>query len=363
MTEPWVDNPVEPNPNAPDADRERIPNLAELWERGLLEEALDPNRQLIPSGMGSTFDKILGGGFQPGNLLGFVSAGAGMGKTAFLHQLADAWATDSAEALVKGGKVRPVVFVSEMLARDLTIRSLARLSVRPGWLLRNPSGGGFLGGSTLPRGVEALQDARAYAERFKPAAAFLTVVDRRTKLEGVDHLGRICETVREEWTRKGAEVETVLLLVDPIHRILDTRYQDETPALGDAVGQLLDITHRNKLVTAFTSDTTKSAAGGGLREGKADNGNSLEQEAELAFRGSYQLLHLPDYALALRVYPEGQYGEDVKAERDTSDEWATRYAEIITPKLRWGEVGSRPGFWYDRALFRFRPARRDGSVE
>jgi len=360
MTEPWVDKPVEPNPNAPDADRERIPNLAELWERGLLEEALDPNRQLIPSGMGSAFNKILGGGFMPGNLLGFVSAGAGTGKTAFLHQLADEWAKASAAALATGDKVRPVVFVSEMLARDLTLRSLSRLSGEPGWLLRNPKGGGFLG-TGISRGIQALQDARVCADAFKPAAAFLTVVDRRTKVGGVEDLRRLCGAVREEWRAKGAEVETVLLIVDPIHRILDTQYQEETPALGDAVGRLLDVTHQEELVTIFASDTTKSAAGGGLREGKNDDGLSLEQAAEQSFRGSYQLLHLPDYALALRVYPGVQYPPGVRDEVIPPEEWATRYAEIITPKLRWGEVGSRPGFWYDRALFRFREAVVEGK--
>lgn len=366
---------------AADADQLRPPSLAELWDAGLLDRALDPEKplfQLGAIGLGPQLDRLLGGGLQPGNMAGFVSAGAGIGKTAFLHQLADGLAEQSAATLAGGEEapsVTPVLFVTEMRAEDLTLRSLARQSEQPGFLLRAP--GGFEGSRQLPEGgtvgEDALERARAAAATFGDAARFLYVLDRRATFGNagpIADLQQRARAIREYWEGQGCAVPAVVLIVDPIHRLLETRAADETGAIADTLRELLDVTHApgEELVTLFSSDTTKGAAAG--RGGDAEK---REEATEQAFRGSYQFLHVPDFALGLWTLdpfksadgipgpyfdrpgmPAGWQLNTSSGQRDAHP-WRTVFAEVVTSKTRWSEVGTRPAYWLDRALFRFVP--------
>lgn len=394
----YEDEPAQRDPESPDADRERLKNVRERWEEGLLDQALDPDKTLIQvedAGMGGWLDAALGGGLQPGNLVGLVSAGAGGGKTAFVHQLADGFGKASAKAVAgaagSGQKpvVTPILYVTEMRDEDLTIRSLAREAGVQGKLLRAPnsrlghqytpsaqegvlarlSGNGASPPARLQDGAFALWAARQVAEQMKASMEFITILDRRQPLHGHpimalrEHVGRI----RETWEKKGYEVAAVILVVDPLHRLSPAT--EETAELGAVASDLLDLTHGEGLVTLFTSDTTKAAVD--LRNAGESGGSTLEQQGELAFRGSYQLVHMPDFALALRTLdPDREEHEQQirKAkeksgvdffERPESDStWGTVYADLISPKLRWNKVGDRPAFWFDGALFRFVPIPR-----
>lgn len=374
---------------APDADANRVPTLRERLDAGLLEDALNPDRPLLrleDAGLGKWIDRTLGGGLQPGNMVGLVSSGAGVGKTALAHQLADGFAKHSARQLEDAAgsgrrpTVTPVLFVTEMQVRDLTLRTLARESGVPGNLLRAPSS--WIGKQYSPDmqdkvtaaihtngqsnppqratdGEFALWAARHAAERFRPAAELITPVDRTQRITGVQWLTNTVQAIRERWERE-ADVAAVILVVDPVHRLLDAS-MEETAAIGDTLGELLHLTQSERCITLFTSDTTKEA----LRA--AGEGKSTpEQQAELAFRGSYQLVHLPDFIFGLRVLdPEKQNQADQIGEQGAgyferghgAPYWATVYADIVSPKTRWGKTGSKPAYWYDRALFRFEPIK------
>lgn len=369
-----------------EGDGRPFPTLADRWADGLLDKALDPDKVLLQvedAGLGRWLDRTLGGGLQPGNIVGLVSAGAGAGKTAFVHQLADGLAKHNAEAVAgaagsgRRATVWPVVLVTEMRAEDLTIRTLSREAEVPGALLRAPKS--WAGrqyepgpdgripardGKELNAGQVAIERAREAAARFRPAADFLTIADRTTPLGEypVSTLERQALRAADRWEERGADVPGVVLVIDPLHRL--GAQTEDTAELGAVLETVLNITHRNGFVTLFTSDTTKNAVE--LRtETASSTAATLEQRAELAFRGSYQLLHIPDFAFALRALnPEREEeagaipAEYFERERGGSPAWATVYADVVTPKLRWGKPGELPGFWYDRAIFRFEPIDR-----
>lgn len=347
------------------------PTLSSLWLDGeLVGQIIDDRRPLLTmdaAGLGAWFDQILGGGIAPGEMLGIGAAGAGVGKTALAHQMADGWAKASwiawegAQGSGHKPRVTPVLYVTEMSARGLTIRTLAREAGVPGKYLR------ALGYFENVAATVAAKAGQA-AGRFAGAARFITPVDRAQAIgagpAAVAALGAMAEQIRRNWEDAGAEVQAVVVVIDPVHRLLPGN-QEETAALGDTLGKLLSVTQERGFVTVFTSDTTKAASAGRNNAEPAD----LETEAEQAFRGSYQLLHMPDHAIALQVLDPAKPPHKVAIEKagllsaferrtPTEDQWATVFAHLPSPKLRWGQVGDRPAFWYDRALFRFVPIPR-----
>lgn len=359
-------------PNTPDADATLPPpTLAHHWfDRSLVQGVLESRKPLIAmdgAGLGTWFDQVLGGGIQPGEVMAIGSAGAGVGKTAFVHQMADGWAKASAAALANGDgtrrpKVTPVIYVTEMAVRALTIRTLAREGEVPGRILRAPAHFPFEAPQAFDRATRA-------ASAFRDAAQFITPIDRSVAVghgqSAVQTLGHYAERIRDQWS-KSADVQAIVLAVDPLHRLLAPD-MDETSGLTEILGAVLAETQARDLVTIFTSDTTKSAAGA-RNNGSGDSAPDLEQSAEQAFRGNYQLLHIPDHVLAVRTLdPEkaahealfAPFREAYKTRLGVQPaEWATVFADLPTPKLRWGKVGDRPAFWFDRALFRFTPMER-----
>ena len=340
------------------------PTLADRWQEGL-EGFLDPDPPLLrlsAAGMGPEIDRQLGGGLSPGQTLALASMGAGVGKTSLLHQTADGIAEANAQehvrALERGRPpvLVPVVFVSEMTVRDLTLRSLARQAGVEGYFLRDPKGERgsrpLMGGVTY--GEDALQRAAIAAELFQEAARFITPLDRRTRVT-VPDLQRIVAGVRERWDAEGAQVPAVAVFVDPIHRIVDPA-RAEVEALGEGVTRLMDLAHREDAIVLFSSDTTKVAASARGEAGSLKRGTDLAASVEMAFRGSYQLLHLPDVALGLVTLAADD--ENLQAEdraRLASEPPGTMYAEVINAKARWDKRGRRAAYFLDPAMFRFRP--------
>lgn len=366
--------------------RDPHPTLADRVGAGLLDRALDRNKPMIrleDAGLGTWFARTVRS-LEPGNVVGFVAAGAGGGKTAFVHQWVDGMAKHSAAVLegAAGGQgprpqVTPVLFITEMQERDLMIRALARESGVQGALLRDPGSPEWLEHAARRREdpdayvARELATAREARDRMLPAWGMLTVLDKAARIgTGADAVARIraeVEAIRRKWEAAGADVLTVVVVIDPIHRLLTTGVE-ELAGLSEMLHHILVATHGEGWLTVFTSDTTKES----VRQ-RADSKRDLEQAAEMAFRGSYQLLHVPDVALCLRTLdpakeahmaeiPDWLADETRPFRRaDPNGEAATVYADILTPKVRWARPGEAPAFWYDRAHFRFEPIPRRGG--
>ena len=342
----------------------RLKSLAERWDFEL-EDFLDPNPFLLrPSeaGMGPDLDRQLGGGLSPGQTVALVSAGAGVGKTALLHQFVDGVADRNAEVYLRASErdtepeIVPVVLVSEMTVRDLTIRSLARRAGVEGTILRDPKGPlgcrPLLDGLTY--GQDALAQARDAAEKAREAALFIVPVEKGVQITA-ETLGEVAQEARRSWESQGCQVPTVLLVVDPLHRILDPT-RPEVESTGMALQALMGIAQRERAIVLFSSDTTKAAAAGRGTLGSQAKEQVLAQQVEAAFRGSYQLLHIPDVALGLvtlRADDEGLSDEDRR--RLELEPEGTIYAEVINAKSRWDKSGRRAAYFLDPAMFRYRP--------
>ncbi|HET9948849.1 MAG TPA: hypothetical protein VFQ22_08000 [Longimicrobiales bacterium] len=353
------------------AQKSRPPTLAETWDSEL-DSFLDPNPFLLrPSeaGMGPELNRILGGGLSVGQTVAIGARSAGAGKTAWLHQLADGLAAISARTAQHPGYATPVVYVSELTTRDMSLRSLARAADVEGYLLRDPQGqrgSEHLAGG-MSRGEWALERAREAAKRLRHAADHLTVIDRRQRVTLHD-LPEIIRRVRASWEENDIPVPAVTLVIDPLHRVIDLT-KPEVEALGLAVTACIDVAQRENAIVIFTSDTTFAAASSRRSVSSLKRADELADASEMAFRGSYQLLHLPDVALGIltmRADDENLTPEDAK--RLAAEPPGTLYAEVASAKSRWEDRGLRAAYWYEPAKFRFRPTTsrvlpRDEPIE
>lgn len=334
------------------------PTLAEAWT-GDLESYLDPDPFLIrPSaaGMGRELDRMLGGGLTVGQTVALGSRAAGGGKTAWLHQLADGIAEASAASTEARRVATPVVFISEMTVRDLTIRALARRAGVEGYLLRDPRGpkGSEPLAGELTRGQNALELALRAAYHWRTAAEHMTVLDRRARVQ-IRDLAELVRRVRTGWEERGVEVPIVVLIVDPIHRLLDPS-RSEVEGLSLALTACMDVAQDQRAVVLFTSDTTFAAASARSTVGGLKRSEEVANATEMSFRGSYQLVHLPDVALGLlTMRADDEHLEAEDASRLAREPEGTQYAEISSGKARWEDRGLRAAYLWDPAMFRFRP--------
>lgn len=337
-----------------------LPTLAASWT-GSLDRYLEDDPYLLRMsriGMGAPLDRMMGGGLSPGQIMALVALGAGQGKTAFLHQLVDSQAVTNALAVEYDEEpvVVPIIFVSELSERDLTLRSLARQAGVGGYILRDPKGSAgsqhLAGGVTV--GEDALKLARRSAEDFRAAAGFITVRDRRSRVT-LDAITQDVRAARRKWEERDCTVPTVLVVLDPIHRLLDLT-MSEVEALGVILPKCLDLAHREQVVVAFTSDTTKSAASSRKSAGGIGRGEDLAHLFEMAFRSNYQLIHHADVALGMVALREDDPNlHPDAAERLSREPDGTRYAEVVNAKARYDEPGRQAAFYLDPAMFRFRP--------
>jgi hypothetical protein len=340
------------------------PTLAETWEEHLHAHFLNPKRfilRLATAGLGGSLDRILGGGLTLHQTVAFVSAGAGVGKTAYLHQLADgiaeANAAEYVHALEHGRDpvVVPVLFVSEMTTGDLTLRGLARQAGVEGYLLRDPRGerGSRPFTDGLTYGEDALRRARAAAGAFQEAARFLTIVDKRTTTTVAD-LEEAVRRIRRAWEDAACIVSAVVVIIDPIHRLIDPT-RSEVEGLGHLLPAINGLAHRQDAIVLYSSDTTKLAAASRSSVSAKERADELADAIEAAFRGSYQLLHLPDFALGLiTVRSDDESLPESERARLSFEPKGTLYAEIGSAKSRWESRGLRAAYLFDPALFRFR---------
>lgn len=307
------------------------------WTRALTED----RAHATGHGLGYELDRALGG-IGPGYLLGVAAASAKAGKTALIHQLADGCAMRSADLLLndsKPGPVTPVVMLSEMTARDLTWRTLARWTGHPAsWFRAGKSAIDLAGGDS-----ERVAQMWAEAERLLSPGDSVNAVARERFSRVYDPRGDkgeallgglrvLVEAWREDLAQdprlRGREVWPVVM-VDPIQRHTD-KSKGPVEAMDTFADQLNDVARANGWIVLITSDATKNSAMGGTR-GTADKPVSPEEEGAAAFRGSYTLQHALDAALYLRAAPDA-------AERTDG----FRELETVLVFNRWGPSGGQP---------------------
>jgi hypothetical protein len=300
------DAQVVPLPGAPPA--ESAPAFSEPRSYSLADLKEDRERVLLTlgtlpaqHGWGEEMDRMLGGGLDPGHILGIGAAGAGAGKTAWVMQLADGLALRSA-GLVRNrmpGVVTPVWLLSEMDPRALARRSLGRFVRAPAAMFRS--------GVAAERvyGHDATEAAYRDAEGLvAPDGDFTALTEwQRTSRPSVRGLPML-EALREDVLRwcddlarlhADREVQPVVV-IDPIQRWQDLELP-EVEALNALAEEIDTIADREGWIVFLTSDTTKAAAIGKESE---------DRSAAAIFRGSMKLFHAAD---ALMVLAAGEYDE------------------------------------------------------
>ncbi len=293
-----------PTFNATPRGLRTLERLREARTRRLLSIADLPERH----GLVEVLDHLMGGGLKPGDFVCFSAAGAGLGKTALVMQLADGLALRS-EAVARGeleGPLTPMLVVSEMSEEDLDNRTLGRLL--------DVSGHVFAAGASAKR----FHEPGAVEAWFEHAEAQLEEGAPFDRMRRWQHLSRpepgewmidqmaakLAELVGAARARcPGREVWPVLVL-DPLHRFQDPKLS-EVEGLNDLARQVDKWADAEGWIVLSTADTNKEAAKaawGELATGAAPNAASV-------MRGSYQLQHALDFLFTLAPGPYTEKGE------------------------------------------------------
>lgn len=251
-------------------------------------------------GWGGEMNRVLGGGLRRGFLVSIGASSAGAGKTAFLMQLADGLALRCVALLKEDapGPLTPVLILSEMDARALTWRSLARFTGADSRIYRAGKSavemlkerGEYYPGAEVEHAFETARDAlegplgaaRKFTRMLTGGRAGVALVEQLTALVAQWRDQLFKEHLREVWP---------VIVVDPIQRFQGD--EEEVKALNSVMRHLEHATRAEGWIVLLTSDTNKPAA-----SGKSEQKNKREEGAA-AFRGSYQLQHLVDVALYL----------------------------------------------------------------
>ena len=284
-----------------DKNRELI-SLAQLpsWPVILNEGGRDADRW-AGHGWGDALDQMIGGGVEPGEMIGIGASSAGAGKTALVMQLADGLALRSVE--IAEGKITcpacpgwgraltPIVMLSEMHPRQLTRRSLAR------WL-----GITHTSFRKFDNETAAAWDAAADTLSGSP----LGLSRQWIRVLSLDHW-ELTKALVDRWTEDLTLAHpdcTVVpvVVIDPIQRCM-TGTEPEVEALNRITDQIRDWTTEGQWIVFVTSDTNKASAAGRERQNGGEWG--LIEEGAAAFRGSYRLLHALDLALYIKQVPLG----------------------------------------------------------
>lgn len=292
-------------------------------------------------GWGTALEEQLGGGVEPGEMIGVGASSAGAGKTAFVAQLADGLALRS--AAIAGGDtswgrtLTPVIFASEMSVETLTKRTWSR------WLRVSYSQIRDRGNSDAwDRGIEALTSGPlAQAWQWKHHLPLDQVVGKlRVVVRALrNHVEQDCPGFRV----------VPVVFIDPIQRVMDGS-AGEVEALNAASDAIRRVTSEEKVITFVTSDTNKTAATG--------NGSTDLVEAGVgAFRGSYRLQHDLDAALFLSLDRAEDGGDN--SQQDAAGNYF-RPAKMVVVKTRNGNPHRPwPAFRWYGSYMRFEP----GPVE
>lgn len=230
--------------------------------------------------------KILGGGLARGELVAVGAKKAAAGKSSFLLQLVAGLNLKTEELLTGGGDgpLTPVILLSEMSPKKLLIRDASRWTGIDSRLLRAGRSAIQLQGNP-----EAIKSACREAMRgpLGNSRAHSFLVDRREamSLGPVEVIADMAKEAERRYGGQGREVWPVVV-IDPLQRFVD-KAKNSVEATNDLVERLQEATERYGWITIFTSDTNKASA------------TDREKLGAGVFRGSYNILHLPDIALII----------------------------------------------------------------
>ena len=247
----------------------------------------------LDHGLGVEFDRVIGGGLAPGDIIGLGAPGTGAGKTAFGLQIVDGLALRSV-AVAQGRAEGPLVFaviVSELSAEALDCRSLGRAA--------NVSPRILMAGRTAERLFatrEEVDEAFAKAEALIEEGPFAALSEWQylmhppdNRLDLIPQLIVVVNAARARLGQKyGRDIQAVVFL-DPVQRWNDPD-KPETDALSQLAEDLDAAANREGWIVLVTSDTNKSSAtaeSGPHRRAPEDNLLGV-------FRGSMKLLHVAD---------------------------------------------------------------------
>jgi hypothetical protein len=314
-----------------------VANLHADRERELISIADLP----LDHGLGTTLERLLGGGLEAGYVLALGARSAARGKTALIHQLADGFALASAN-LIRGGQLgplTPVLLASEMTGRQLAWRSLARAADVSASALRAGRRAPVLVGpnvdvhETFLRAVAVLESG-VYADS-RHFIRKLEVSPRRGE-KILDVVDRVVTRWSEQLQREHGRAVQPIVVLDPVQRWRDYS-ANEIDALNELGEQVGSLSRSRGWITMLTSDTNAASARGGAK------GTDTQGSAASVFRGTYELVHMVDAALVL----------DSHSLRPGLTE-SNEVASVRALKNRWGPglPGPQAG-----ALFEWRPER------
>ena len=335
--------------NLEDAERERVEPPGEASSPfsapriyTLADLDADRRRELLSlanlpegHGWGTTLDRLAGGGLGPGDVVAVGASTSGAGKTALVMGWADGLGLRSANLAEtdRGGPLTPMILLSEMHARALAWRTLARLVGAPAWFFRSGQAAFRWKPEEAAAAYEKARAMLAPGGLFQRIAPWQRMARPESRGVGVfDLVAVTVDAMRKEVVARhpGREVWPVVV-IDPIQRWQDGSLP-EVEALNQLSERLDELADAGGWVVFLTSDTNKTAAVG--REEK-------DRDPANLFRGSYKLFHSSDLVLASEPQPyvEGE---------------PTRRVRVGVAKNRNGGMGSA-WFTWELATGRFTP--------
>ena len=380
--EPW------PSPDLPTmADAYTPADLDEDWGKPILTLAELPgwmapgDTRIVGShGWGRDVDQLIGG-LRPPFFLAVGAAGAGAGKTAWIHQIADGLALRSAALAAMGPgpePLTPVLFLSEMGRDSLTWRSVGRyIGTPPSYLRAGRAAVELYGASpaelarALPLARAALADgpladARRWI-RLPARARTLTDSGARALAAGGRTLTRYLSGMLRRWADEVSAEHGrpcwPVVVVDPVQRFLSAELS-EVEGLSEAAEAWLALSEDLPAIVLASSDTNKPAASGKEQAGRVGS----QPWAVATFRGSQKLMHAASAAFCLYPIPaprpeEGDLPRKGRTRKDRGpaqllDRCGRPVVGLAVAKARWSALhrGTPIGLaWTPALVGRFDP--------
>lgn len=331
------------------------------------EREMNAQRGVIPTGF-NLLDQVLGGGLMP-KLYG-VGAEPGMGKTAFVLQIAD--------QIAAAGKAHVIIASLEMSANELISRSLSRMTFeralkkfsalgehdQAGAVLSGNDAASYglvksdeilMGGTLLNEQEEALKAAEQLY--FDIPATQIVIREAREDVESVDDetgqpytkkerigtaqgLRRIVEEHIEAIEEKDIEAGKAtpkVLIVDYLQRIKPNDPRTDTrAAVEEAVETLKDISREFNMPVIFVSSIGRASygEGGGLSSFKESG--AIEYTADVAMimtLSAHREIANPGNGKTPAAMEQARWYNDRMRKADKAE---VKFIDITLPKARSG---------------------------
>jgi len=331
------------------------------------ERNINRNMGVIPTGF-TILDDVLGGGLMP-KLYG-VGAEPGMGKTAFVLQIAD--------QIAARGKAQVIIASLEMSAHELIARSLCRMTYERARkqfteLGKLDSCGAFLSGENaqerhgliksddilmgaplsgkqeeafeeVKRQYEAgaasllvIREARENIETLSPDGAAVVEKERTGTAVGLRRIVEEHIEMIEEQNADPGKATPKVLIVDYLQRIKpEDRKTDTRAAVEEAVETLKDISREYNMPVIFVSSLGRASygEGGGLSSFKESG--MIEYTADVAMimtLSAHREIANPGSGKSPDAITKAAWYEEQMRKADRAE---PKYIDISLPKARSG---------------------------